>query len=280
MVTINPAVYFGMDHRIGGIAPGRDADILVLKALSHPIPETVISKGRIIAQKKKLRASFPEMDWQQFLPPAEFSAVEWQAKADDFEIVCEEKEIRFPAIRLVSTAITRAEWLNLPITDGKVDLKGHPEASLISLINREGKWVTNGILLGAGEGIEGLASSFNTAMQILAIGRNLEALSVAVNRVLALRGGIVGVEQGKVIYELSLPLGGMMSTSSVQILAEKDKEFQAYMSERGYPYHDPLYTLIFLPNDFLPELRINYDGVVDIRREQILWPRRDLTFKN
>ena len=43
---------------------------------------------------------------------------------------------------------------------------------------------------------------------------------------------------------------------------------------RGYPYHDPLYTFIFLPNDFLPEVRINFRGVVDIKRDEVLWPVR------
>ncbi|HDR14494.1 MAG TPA: adenine deaminase, partial [Desulfobacteraceae bacterium] len=39
MVTLNPAVYFGVEDRIGGIAPGRDADMLVLSDLGHPTPE-------------------------------------------------------------------------------------------------------------------------------------------------------------------------------------------------------------------------------------------------
>ncbi|MFH0725650.1 MAG: adenine deaminase C-terminal domain-containing protein [Pseudomonadota bacterium] len=276
MVTINPAAYFGMEHRIGGIAPGRDADMLVLEDLSHPTPETVISRGKIIFEKKKQIASFPKIDWQQFLPASEFSKADWNAKADDLMIPGNERAIRFPAIRLISTVITRVEWIDFQVSSGHLDIRDHPNALYVSLINRHGNWVTNGILVGAGTDIEGLASSFNTAMQILAIGRNPEALSVAVNRVLALRGGIVGIDQGKIAFELELPLGGMMSTAPMGFLAEKDAEFQSYMSARGYPFHDPLYTLIFLPNDFLPKVRINFDGVVDIHNEEILWPRREL----
>jgi adenine deaminase len=276
MVTINPAVYFGMDHRIGGIAPGRDADMLVLKDLSHPAPETVISKGKIVFEKTKPAASFPPIDWEQFLPVSEFSPVDWRAQADDFRIPGDGDRIRFPAIRLISTVITRTEWTHFPVKNGHLDLSDHADALYVSLISRQGNWVSNGILLGAGAGIEGLASSFNTAMQMLAIGRNPEALRDAVNRVLALRGGIACIDRGKIAYELTLPLGGMMSPSPMPFLAAKDKEFQSYMSVRGYPFHDPLYTLIFLPNDFLPNARINFDGVVDIRNDEILWPRREL----
>lgn len=274
MVTINPAVYFGMDHRIGGIAPGRDADMLVLKDLSHPAPETVISKGKILFEKKKPILAFPEIDWRQFLPASEFSFRDWQAKAEDFMIPCDRDTLRFPGIRLVSTVITRVEWIDFPVINGYLDIREHADALNVSLINRQGNWVTNGILLGAGAGIEGLASSFNTALQILAIGRNPEAMCAAVNRVLGLKGGIVGIEKEMIAYELALPLGGMMSPSPVGALAEKDMQFQSYMSDRGYPFHDPLYSLIFLPNDFLPNVRINFNGVVDIRSEEILWPRR------
>lgn len=38
----------------------------------------------------------------------------------------------------------------------------------------------------------------------------------------------------------------------------------------------PLYTFTFLPNDFLPDVRINYDGIIDIKGKKTLWGRRDL----
>jgi adenine deaminase len=137
-------------------------------------------------------------------------------------------------------------------------------------------WVTNGILQGAGDAIEGMASSFNTAVEILVLGREPDAMRAAVNRVLELEGGIVAFENGKIAYEFPLPLGGIMSDEPMQRLAEKDRELQAFLSERGYPFEAPLFTLLFLPNDFLPDVRINYKGVVDIRKDTVLWPRRVL----
>jgi len=68
-----------------------------------------------------------------------------------------------------------------------------------------------------------------------------------------------------------------MSDLPMGLLAQKDRGLREVLSKRGYPYHDPLYTFIFLPNDFLPDARINYQGVVDIRNNEVLWPRRDLT---
>ncbi len=46
--------------------------------------------------------------------------------------------------------------------------------------------------------------------------------------------------------------------------------------KRDIPITIPLYTFTFLPNDFLPDVRINYDGIVDIKGKKTLWNRRNL----
>jgi adenine deaminase len=276
MSTINPAVYLGLEHEIGGIAPGRSADIVVLKNLEDPSPEMVMSKGRIIAEEGHLIEPFPRVDWEKFFPAASFSNRTWFAKPDFFQIPSRGKGLSFPVMKLVSPVITREIRAEFRVVQGVLDLKGRPGFCLTALLSRDGKWVSNGILEGFGEGIEGLASTFNTATQILVIGREPEAMSAAVNRVLEIGGGIVAVEQGGIAYELPLPLGGMMSDAPMEQVAKKDREFREFLSKRGYPFHDPLYTLIFLPNDFLPEVRINYRGLVNIRKNRVLRPRRDL----
>ncbi|MBN1276262.1 MAG: hypothetical protein JXA35_02135 [Deltaproteobacteria bacterium] len=88
---------------------------------------------------------------------------------------------------------------------------------------------------------------------------------------------MVAINKGRIVYELPLPLGGIMSDQPMKNIADRDLEFQKLLAVKGYPFHDPLYTLIFLPNDFLPDVRINYKGILDIKRNSILWPRRDIS---
>jgi adenine deaminase len=90
-------------------------------------------------------------------------------------------------------------------------------------------------------------------------------------------GGIAAIEKGKVAFEFPLPIGGMMSNRPMEEAAEREAALKKFLSSRGYPYHDPLYTFIFLPNDFLPEVRINFKGVLDIKRNEVLWPPRRLS---
>lgn len=119
MVTINPAVYFGLDHQIGGIAPpGRWADILILKDLLLPTPEVVISKGQIVAENENLCEPFPEVNWEPFFPKSSFPGQPWQAKGHFFKIQSHNGKLNFPTIKLISSAITRNEWVEFETKDG------------------------------------------------------------------------------------------------------------------------------------------------------------------
>lgn len=280
MVTLNPATYFGLEDRLGGIAPGRDADILVLGNLHEPAPELVISKGRLLAEKGALLSAFPVAHWKRFLntPQREYKV---RATKDFFEIpihgMAEGKRVFFPVIKLISTVITRIERVEFPVRSGLVDLSAKTGFCRVATLDRRGTWIANGILAGYADRIEGIASTFNTALQILVIGQNPNAMASAVNRVVRMGGGIAAVEKGKVVFEFPLPIGGMMSEKSLSEVAAKEAALKEFLSRRGYPFHDPLYTFIFLPNDFLPEVRINRQGVVDIKKNEVLWPARKLT---
>ena len=278
MVTLNPATYFGMDGMIGGIAPGRSADILVLKDLHHPSPEMVISRGRVVAENGSLTVSFPRVKWHQFFPPEIFPEGDRETKSNWFEMRSSQKTVQVPVIKLINPVITRVEWVEFETPQGFVDVNGKVGLSLCALLDRERRWITNGIIDGFGE-VDGLASSFNTAAEILVIGRNPDAMRMAVDRVLRIKGGVVVVENGEIVYEFPLPIGGIGSDRPITEIAEMDRTFLKFLAKRGYAFHDPFYTLVFLPNDFLPQVRITYRGVIDIKKNEILWPRRDLNHK-
>src|SRR6202011_4866802 len=61
MATINPAAYFGLDEEIGGIGPGRRADLVVLDDLRNPTPELVIARGEIAVRDGAVVAEFPRI---------------------------------------------------------------------------------------------------------------------------------------------------------------------------------------------------------------------------
>src|SRR5437660_7995037 len=68
MATLNAATYFGLDGDLGGIAPGRYADVCVLRDLAEPRPEMVIAGGRVAADRGEMLARMPAVPWQRAFP--------------------------------------------------------------------------------------------------------------------------------------------------------------------------------------------------------------------
>ncbi len=65
-----------------------------------------------------------------------------------------------------------------------------------------------------------------------------------------------------------------MSPLPLPELAEREREFRALLRARGYAFHDPIYTLLFMAADFLPSVRLSSLGVWDVKRCRVLLPSR------
>jgi len=261
MATLNAATYFQLDADLGGIAPGRYADVCVLADLAEPRPETVIARGRVAAEGGRLLAAVPEPRWSRvFATPAARLAVRWRADARDFVLPA---RARYPVLRLVSTVISKLEDRSLA-----------PGDLHAALVDRGGRWVAPGVVAGFAERLDGFASTISTDFNILALGRSPEAMARAVNRLLELRGGIVVVEGDEVAYEMPLPLGGIMARGSLADASASERRLREVLVARGYPHHDPLFSLLFLSADFLPAVRLTPRGVWDVKTSRILLPAR------
>src|SRR5207247_1960598 len=87
MATLNPATYMGRDNEVGGIAPGRYADLCLLHDLSEPRPDVVVARGRVAARDGRTVVSVPEPDWRRaFATPRARLAVRWRARPQDFAL--------------------------------------------------------------------------------------------------------------------------------------------------------------------------------------------------
>lgn len=262
MVTLNPATYYGKDADLGGIAPGRFADILLLADLTEPRPRAVIARGRLVARDGRLLARIPEPPWSRvFTSAAARLGPRWRIAPGDLALPAGP----LPVIRLVSTVITALE--ERPAAPGDLH---------VALLDRLGRWVTTTALAGFAADLDGLAATLSTDYQVIAVGRSPEAMARAVNRLLALRGGVVLVDGRRVTFELGLPVAGLMSTRPLPELAAKERELKALLAARGYPFHDPIFTLYFMVADFLPAVRLSSRGVWDVKRGRLLRPSRRL----
>jgi len=260
MVTLNPATYYGKDADLGGIAPGRYADILLLEDLLEPRPAAVIARGRLVAREGRLLARVPEPPWRRIFTAASTRFDRsWRVRPEEFDL----GPGAVPVLRLVSAVITTLEERPL----GAGDLHA-------ALLDRRGAWITTAALAGFAPELDGLAATLSTDYQILALGRRREAMARAVNRLLRLKGGVVLVDGERIAFELPLPIGGVMAPEPLAELARREEDLKSLLSTRGHVFHDPLFTLYFMVADFLPSVRLSARGVWDVKRARIIRPSR------
>lgn len=283
MATINPAAYLGLDEEIGGIGPGRRADIVVLDDLRNPTPEIVMARGEVAARDGSCVARFPAVEWTRYFP-SRFRPT-WSPRPELFEGIPPghgpdaapgrgSEVARVPVIHLENSVITRRIDVTVPAGGGRV--RWPPGIVRLALLDPAGRWVVRGALSNFATHLGGLASSFNVSAQMIVVGQDAADMARAARRLLALGGGIVAVEGGESVLELPLPIGGVMSPERLPVLADRARALYAFLRAHGYPHADPHYTLLFLPLDSLPDVRITYRGVWDVRRGRVLQPREDL----
>jgi adenine deaminase len=277
MATIAPATYIGLDEDLGGIAPGRRADIVVLDDLREPRPATVFAGGRIAVQGGVCTAAFPEIPWADYIPPR--FAPSWHPIPDWFEIPsgaagAEAGTVAVPTLVLENSVITRRRDVPMAVCGRR--LEPPPGVVRLALLDPQGRWIVRAALGNFVRRLGGLASTFNVAAHLIVLGQNTADMARAARRVLELGGGVVAVEDGRPALEVPLPIGGIMAPDRFPAVAERAAALSSYLRACGYPHADPYYTLLFLTLDSLPDVRVTYRGVWDVRRNRTLVPRTAL----
>lgn len=272
MATLNPAVYYGLDQDLGGISPGRIADMVFLEDLSNPTPVKVMANGRIVAEQGVLTASLPEVDWSRFgIGP--IPSMGPCVQPEWFEVY--PMRDKTPVIELVNAVITHHRYEPLTVIDGKVHLADSPGHMYVSLLDRKGEWITTGVLKGFGE-VDALAATYSLTGDLIVLGRDPVQMARAANHVLESQGGIYVFHQGAMRFGLPLPLLGTMSPLDMDTLIAETTRLFEFLRDSGFLFADPIYSLEFLSTTHLPKVRLTSQGVVNVNNGEILLPSRRL----
>jgi adenine deaminase len=276
MATLNPARYLGLDTEIGGLGPGRLADVLVVDDLEEVRPRLVIADGQVVAKGG-------EYVGEGLPPPVEALSLPWlphrvipgQVTAEDFQVKSPAPTnwIIVPAMRIVDKTITERLDTGLPVRDGRIQLPEEGDVLKAALWNSELPGFMVAFLTGFGAAVGGLASSLaHEPHRPLVIGRKETDMALALNRMLELGGGIVLAHEGRVRSEIPLPLGGLMSLESLERLASQMDSLNGLLRGMGCSLDSPLFTIGFLTFSVLPWVRLTPHGVRDVRSGRIIWP--------
>nr|WP_239586194.1 adenine deaminase C-terminal domain-containing protein [Brevibacillus laterosporus] len=271
MATLNPATYYGMDTEIGGIAPGRLADILLLTEKNNPTPETVIANGLIIVQEGLVVAKVPKSQMSDYvsgsLTMEEMVSDQWFLFPDKTQALSLDT---LPVICMINAVISKLD--ETTVIHNWEELIQIPDAMLAVLIDPKTKQLTKAILRGFAVELEALATSFHASTEFLVLGRNPQSMKAALQEIMASKGGVAIIEKGEVLFHIPLPIGGKMTDESMEIVMEKSERFTTLMKERGYRFDDPIYSLLFFTATHLPFVRFTKAGIYEVKTGSLIYP--------
>jgi len=268
MATLNVAEHFSLDTLIGGIAPGRLADMVMIPEIKTINARIVISNGQVIAADGRptvaprkhtfTRESLNSVNLGKNFNPSDFSIT----AGDDSGT----KKIRI--INMVTDLVTAELEMEWPVTAGALESDIENDVIKVAAIDRThnpGK-MTVGLIKGFGLKSGAMACSAGwDSSDIIVVGTNDADMADAVNRIQALQGAAIVYENGKILTELPLPIFGIMSDLPIETIAQKLREIKNAVADRGVAFPDPLLSLITLTGAAIPYLRICEEGLVNLK---------------
>ncbi|MFP4429229.1 MAG: adenine deaminase C-terminal domain-containing protein [Desulfovermiculus sp.] len=268
MATLNPATHFNLDHMIGGIAPGRYADLSILPDTKTIQPDLVIGKGRIIARNGRCLAvprvhKFQPRSLDSVDLPAPLTATDFQIPINDGR-----DEVTIRAINMVTDLVSSEAQITLPVINENIMADPSQDLCKIAAINRTNNPGQMSVGLIRGFGMKSGAFASSTAWDIadiIAIGAIDADLALSVNRIADLKGGVVVCNDGMIIAEQALPVMGLMTKDPIQDLAASLDSITSALHTLGVTFRDPLLALSALTGAAIPFLRICEHGLVNLK---------------
>lgn len=272
MVTLNPAEHFGLERRLGGLAPGRQADVLLLPDESTAHPDLVMAKGQVVAQGGELSIDVPRRPY-----PAE---VRRTVRLDPVS----EQDFAVPApregdrviVRIMDVhsggLVTREAEAEVSVAGGRCLADPDSDLLKVAFFERATGQGRRFVGFARGWGLKrgAMASSVTwDALGVSAVGADDRDLAAAVNRVIEMQGGSVAVLDGEILEEIPFPVVGYVSDLPVEEVAERMRAFQAAAASLGCILPYAHLTLNVASATAIPFVRLTEEGYYRFRQGDV-----------
>jgi adenine deaminase len=246
LATLNPATFLALDGLLGGLAPGRLADFLLLEAPDAFAPLAVYVGGELVAREGRLLEPLPAPPWRK----ASLGFVRAPFGDPDRYLLGSA-----PVLRLENAVITR-------------QTREASEGVAAFLLDPGGRWRVGAWVEGFLPRLEGFATTFTAVPGLLVLGKDPRAMARAAEAVAAMGGGFAWARADQVVWAEPLPLWGYMVDGPFSQALAVEERLWKLASAAGYPHGDILYSLLFLTCDFLPDLRLTPRGVWAVKEHR------------
>lgn len=274
MTTINPAQHFGLQD-VGVLAPGKRANVAVIDDLNEMTINSTYLNGKKASQGNELLLELGSYTYPDHVKDS--------VKCDpitieDLHITAKGSRARVRSIVAIPFQnLTNAAEFTLNVENNVVQPCLQQDVLPVFVVERHGrtgnigKGFLNGFKLERGAIAESIAHNTHN---IIVTGTNYEDMVTAVNRVIAMGGGIAMINDGKVVGDLPLPVAGLITDelNAQEVSDEIAKLTRLAKDELGCGMEVPFMHLSFWTLVTSPDLKITDVGLIDVDKFEILDP--------
>jgi adenine deaminase len=267
LATINAAEYFHLD-KLGAVAPGYFANLIVLDDLASLRINMVFYRGSLVAREGKTLFSLPQPQQSGIMSTVKVKPFPMES------LRLAAREEVMPIIEIVpSQIITHKKRAKVKTRDGAVVPDTERDILKLVVVERHKATGNIGRGLASGFGLKkgALASSIaHDAHNIIAVGTSDEDIFTAVKEIEQRQGGLAVAAGGKVLASLPLPIAGLLSTEPLESVVAGLENLEKLARDLGTKLPSPFATLSFLALPVIPELRLTDLGLVDVSQFKVI----------
>ncbi|NIK79161.1 adenine deaminase [Paenibacillus castaneae] len=274
LATINVARYFRLDQDLGSIAPGKCADILLIDDLQKAEPSTVITDGRVIFENGQIRAAFPAFVYPEHIRNS--MNVKRELTAEDFKLASRNSsdQTKINVIKIIeNSARTEKMTAVLPVEQGIIQPDAGQDIIRLACIDRHhgtgqiSLAFTHGFQIKSGAVASTVA---HDSHNLLVMGIDEQDMAFAANELVRLGGGMIVVENGKVLAQVPLTIAGLMSDKPLLEVVEEVAQLEHAWQQIGCSLNAPFMTFSLIALPVIPEIRISNRGIVDVTQFKLI----------
>ncbi len=264
LATYSAAKHFGL-KRLGLIAPGKKADLVLLNDLKAVAIHDVMIGGKLVSELNLKEDSAKNLQLSK--PPMMNTIKRQPMKDSDFNFP------KSPGLYNVIEIVPN-EIITKHITtsfDGEHFLQD--DVLFMANIERYGKNLKPGLGFVKGMGLTSgaLASSVaHDSHNIMVIGTNTQDMAIAVNEIIAMGGGFVVANKGQVQARVELPIAGLLSLKSADEIKSGIEALKTEFKKLGVRLEEPFIQMAFLALPVIPALKLTDKGLVDVTKFEFI----------
>ncbi len=264
MATLNTATAYGL-RRVGAIAPGYRANLILFDDLHSIEPKAVFANGALVEPDARIPSPPVPDSVRNSVHAAPIGPDELKLPTRQFMPIIETVPHQL-VTRLLTGIVPTDEDGYFVAEDGLNKLaviERHHATGHIGVGIVEGMHITGGAIA---------ATVAHDSHNIVVVGDNDGDMRFAVETLTACGGGFTVVANGEVKALLELPVAGLMSDAPVETVLKKQRALLSAAQSLGADDEcDPLVLLSFLALPVIPEVRLTDCGLFDVRTMSFLY---------